>query len=57
MFDFAGYFFSCKIKGLCSGLTVCCKSLILLEIFFSNEINGLAGSVQVMDEVLMISMT
>ena len=41
MFDFAGDFFSNAINGLAGGLTVCCKSLILQDIFFSNDFNRL----------------
>ena len=41
MFDIGGCFFSNAINRLAGGLTVCCKSLILLEIFFSNDFNRL----------------
>lgn len=49
--------FSFRINGLGGGLTVLYKSLILGENFFSNEINGLAGVLQAVDEVLVKSMT
>ena len=49
--------FSFRINRLGGGLTVLYKSLILMENFFSNEINGLAGVLQAVDEVLIKSMT
>ena len=44
-----------EINDLHYTLTVHCNLLILLDIFFFNEINDLAGEAQVMVEVLILS--